>query len=275
MTDRRAEPRRLVHEEIIANAMVDVATELRLADPSELILMIRGEQAANIADLVNSSSELFFKSGTLRYALSAGCDVQWDSTPTIRLDMEFRYAAVCAFFRLMIGRKRAAVDVVEVLFDDEDLDGAAKDERLSAAIASARLRPRRGLSTSAGAAAASARRAAVAQAWSKAGRVTSRHDPMDGIRRVSQPYVLQLASQRTQWLSARESLIASNVANANTPGYQAIDLQPFSAVLDSTQVSMVSTNPGAHDADAGRFRRGARRGKRPYGRNLVRQFGQP
>ncbi len=145
MNDRHVESRRLAHEEMIANAMVDVATELRLADPSELILMIRGEQAANIADLVNSSSELFFKSGTLRYALSAGCDVQWDSTPIIRLDMEFRYAAVCAFFRLMIGRKRAAVDVVEVLFDDDDLDGAAKDERLSAAIAGARLRPLREL----------------------------------------------------------------------------------------------------------------------------------
>ena len=141
MTDRHFEARRLVQEQIIANAMVEVATELRLADPSELILMIRSEQAANIADLVNSSSELFFKSGTLRYALSAGCDVQWDSTPIIRLDMEFRYAAVSAFFRLMIGRKRAAVDVVEVLFDDDNLDGAAKDERLSAAIAGARLRP--------------------------------------------------------------------------------------------------------------------------------------
>ncbi|MGD0639679.1 MAG: flagellar basal body rod protein FlgB [Roseiarcus sp.] len=61
---------------------------------------------------------------------------------------------------------------------------------------------------------------------------------------MSQPYVLELASQRTQWLSARESLIAGNVANANTPGFRAVDLQPFSAVLDSTQVSMVATNPG-------------------------------
>lgn len=60
---------------------------------------------------------------------------------------------------------------------------------------------------------------------------------------MSQPYVLQLASERTQWLSARQSLIASNVANANTPGYRATDLQPFSAVLDSTRISMVTTNP--------------------------------
>ena len=60
---------------------------------------------------------------------------------------------------------------------------------------------------------------------------------------MSQLYVLQLASQSAQWLSARQSLIASNVANANTPGYRALDLQPFSAVLDSTQVTMVTTNP--------------------------------
>jgi flagellar basal-body rod protein FlgB len=59
---------------------------------------------------------------------------------------------------------------------------------------------------------------------------------------VSQPYVFQLASQRTQWLSARETLIAGNVANVNTPGYQATDLQPFSAVLDSTNVTMATTN---------------------------------
>ena len=67
---------------------------------------------------------------------------------------------------------------------------------------------------------------------------------------MSQPYVLQLAAQRTQWLSARDSLIAANIANANTPGFQATDLQPFSAALDNAQVSMVSTNP-AHMTPGG------------------------
>ena len=51
-------------ERIIADALVDVATELRLTDAAELILMIRNDHAANIADLVNSSTELFYKSGT-------------------------------------------------------------------------------------------------------------------------------------------------------------------------------------------------------------------
>jgi flagellar basal-body rod protein FlgB len=60
---------------------------------------------------------------------------------------------------------------------------------------------------------------------------------------VSEPYVFALASQRTQWLSTRETLIAGNVANANTPGFRATDLQPFSAVLNSTQMSMATTSP--------------------------------
>ncbi|MBV8473252.1 MAG: flagellar basal body rod protein FlgB [Hyphomicrobiales bacterium] len=60
---------------------------------------------------------------------------------------------------------------------------------------------------------------------------------------MSEPYVFKLAAQRTDWLSTRQTLIAGNVANANTPGYRATDLQPFSSVLDATQASMTTTNP--------------------------------
>ena len=101
---RRRRP--LAREQIIADALVDVASELRLTDAAELMSMIRNDQAANIADLVNSSTELFFKSGTLRYALSASFKAPWDATPTVEIDMEFRHAAVCAFFRLKIGQQR-------------------------------------------------------------------------------------------------------------------------------------------------------------------------
>jgi len=70
-------------ERIIASALVDVASELRLIDAAELILMIRNDHAANIADVVNSSTELFFKSGTLRYALSASYRAPWNATPVV------------------------------------------------------------------------------------------------------------------------------------------------------------------------------------------------
>ena len=79
------------HERVLADAIVDVATELRLSDPTEFIMLVRGEQDANISDLVNSSSELFFKKGALRYGLSADCALGWGSTPSVSLDMEFRH----------------------------------------------------------------------------------------------------------------------------------------------------------------------------------------
>ena len=60
---------------------------------------------------------------------------------------------------------------------------------------------------------------------------------------MSQVYLFELASHRTQWLSSRQQLIAGNVANANTPEYRAQDLKPFAAVLAQTQITMATTDP--------------------------------
>ncbi len=57
-------------------------------------------------------------------------------------------------------------------------------------------------------------------------------------------YLFQVASQKSEWLSARQTAVASNVANANTPGYRALDVQPFSAVLNTSPLAMASTNVG-------------------------------
>jgi hypothetical protein len=131
--------RPLEREQIIADALVGVASELRLTDATELMSMIQNDHAANLADLVNSSTELFFKSGTLRYALSASFTAPWDTTPTVELDMEFRHAAVCAFFRLKIGQRRAGVEIRDILFDELGLDDFAKAARLTHALETARI----------------------------------------------------------------------------------------------------------------------------------------
>lgn len=59
---------------------------------------------------------------------------------------------------------------------------------------------------------------------------------------MSQIYLLQLASQQSKWLTARQTLIADNISNANTPGFRARDIQPFSEVLDQTRFTMATTN---------------------------------
>jgi len=60
-----------------------------------------------------------------------------------------------------------------------------------------------------------------------------------------QPLALfSLASQNASWLSTRQATIANNVANANTPGYRAADMQPFSAVLSHMNLPMATTSAG-------------------------------
>lgn len=56
--------------------------------------------------------------------------------------------------------------------------------------------------------------------------------------------LFDLASQQARWLSVRQTTIAGNVANANTPGYRAKDVEPFERVLDRTRVAMTSTQAG-------------------------------
>lgn len=126
-------------ERIIAEGIIDVASELRLLEVPELVAMIRGEESVNIADLVNSSTELYFRSGALRYASCADYRVQWDAAPVIILALEFRYPPVNVFFRLLIGQSSASVELLKESYDEENLDDDRKKEILAEAIANARL----------------------------------------------------------------------------------------------------------------------------------------
>ena len=56
-------------------------------------------------------------------------------------------------------------------------------------------------------------------------------------------HLFDLAGKQARWLSTDQSVIASNVANASTPGYRAKSLQPFSEVLDKTELQLASTSP--------------------------------
>ncbi len=46
-------------------------------------------------------------------------------------------------------------------------------------------------------------------------------------------YLFNLASVQRHWLATRQALVAQNIANANTPGYKAVDTPSFSKVMDA------------------------------------------
>ncbi|MBR1087980.1 flagellar basal body rod protein FlgB [Bradyrhizobium manausense] len=56
-------------------------------------------------------------------------------------------------------------------------------------------------------------------------------------------YLFELASSQARWLELRQSTIATNVANANTPGFKARDVEPFNKVLDAMPVRLATTSP--------------------------------
>ena len=65
-----------------------------------------------------------------------------------------------------------------------------------------------------------------------------------------------LAEQRLSWLDKRQDLLAANIANADTPGWQPRDLGKFAASLSRAGAGTLATTqpghlPGTTGGDAG------------------------
>jgi flagellar basal-body rod protein FlgB len=59
---------------------------------------------------------------------------------------------------------------------------------------------------------------------------------------MSEVQLMSLAVQKADWLSTRQSILAQNVANANTPHYGAKDIVPFESFLENTKLTMARTS---------------------------------
>ena len=55
--------------------------------------------------------------------------------------------------------------------------------------------------------------------------------------------LFDLAEKRLAWIDRRQALLAQNIANANTPGYQSKDLSPFAKSLAQAAPELAVTNP--------------------------------
>ena len=128
-------------ERALANGIREVASELRLIEAADFIAFLRTEQLANIANLVNSSTELYYKAGILSFGRSADIDVKWGGAPAIALDMEFHHMHVSVYFRLLLEALQAAVEIHFISFGSASADPEANTRSLIAAIANARLAP--------------------------------------------------------------------------------------------------------------------------------------
>ena len=55
--------------------------------------------------------------------------------------------------------------------------------------------------------------------------------------------LFDLAAQRLAWVDQRQTLLAQNVANADTPGYQGRDVTPFAQQLSQLAPQIMRTDP--------------------------------
>lgn len=54
----------------------------------------------------------------------------------------------------------------------------------------------------------------------------------------------ELAQHHARWLMARQGAIAANIAHVSSPGYRAVDVKPFSEVLERTDLAVSATSSG-------------------------------
>jgi hypothetical protein len=132
--------------ELLANvlrvALEPVAAELRLVDAGDFIAFIHDEKFANIQDIVNSSAELFFKRGALSFGWGGEYELDWNGSPAIILDMEFRRASVWLVFKLVLRAVQTDVKIVYFSSGKSSSDSMQDVAALIEAIADARLAPR-------------------------------------------------------------------------------------------------------------------------------------
>jgi hypothetical protein len=126
-------------ERVLADGLKEVAAELRLIDPADLVAFIRTERHGNLSALVNSATEMYFKPGIITFGRAGRVDLRWDGNPSVSLDMEFHHQRIDIFFQLLLESAQAGVEIHYISFGDAKRGAQENTGRLAAAIADARI----------------------------------------------------------------------------------------------------------------------------------------
>ncbi len=133
------QPHAIDREAVVADAIRDVVSELRMVDVADYVAFIRLEHFSSIADIVQSAAELYLMPGTLRLGHGGEAHVTWEEAPTIALDLELRPSGACVYFTLHMKADQAAVEVNYVSFDEPREDPQENTAYLARALETARI----------------------------------------------------------------------------------------------------------------------------------------
>lgn len=133
------QPHASTREIIVADAIREVVSELRLVDAADYVAFIRLEHFACISDLVESAAELYFMPGVLRVGNGGEARLDWAEPPSIVLDLELRPQGATVYFALTLTAAHAAVEINYVAFDKPHSDPEVNTAFLRAALQRSRI----------------------------------------------------------------------------------------------------------------------------------------
>ena len=129
------------HERLIMLAMQPMIKELLLVDVADLIGYLTFDQHNLVTDLVDSAAEQYFAPGFVGYREVGHAEVDWNTTPSIGLQLTLNAPSISFDFVLTLGSDAAAIKLlgVNALSDDSDLDSSLKVLERAIAINSVRM----------------------------------------------------------------------------------------------------------------------------------------
>jgi hypothetical protein len=105
-------------ERIIGRFVRPVANELRSLELHLLVAQVSTGRAGNLESIVEASSELYFKPGTLRCSQIAEIDLRWGAPPKVAIVLTFCAHGVVAAFLLQLDTFSSGVDLQYASFPE-------------------------------------------------------------------------------------------------------------------------------------------------------------
>ncbi len=133
-------------ERILAEAILPVASELRLLDVADLVALLRFELHANLRDLVASAAELYFHPGTVNFGIGGDYRLEWDGEPEVSLDLEIKPRGVTVYAKLLLGKDNAGVEISHIDFQNPSENPDENTRFLEQSLCESRFQPYRPVS---------------------------------------------------------------------------------------------------------------------------------
>jgi hypothetical protein len=136
----RAQPHSEQREQIVAETIREVVSELRMVDVADYVAFMRLEHFSAIADIVSSAAERHLMPGTLQLGLGGDAYVTWEDKPRIVLDLELKPQGASVHFALSMTDDHAGVEVNYVSFDEPHTDPDRNTDYLRAVLEDAKIK---------------------------------------------------------------------------------------------------------------------------------------